>query len=155
MQPGTDKSQGEYNDVLTEYIHGNKKIIATETKLVLFNGREEKSVDYSSIISVNITTARGRFRIINILGIILVLVGFYFMALLLTNGNPGLSIGIFFFVVVIIILIYLLNHLFLSTTYSISLTGGSNIMLSSGAGTLVLIDIIRTKGIKLKVINKL
>jgi hypothetical protein len=155
MQSGTYNSQGDSNDVLAEYIHGNKKIIATETKLILFNGRQERSVDYSSISSVNVTTARGGFRSINILGILLLVAGLFFMEIFLTNGNPGLSIGVFFFVVVIIIFIYLLNHLFFLTSYSVSLTDGSNIMLATGAGTLVFIETIRTKGIKLKVINKL
>jgi len=155
MQPGMDNSQGEYNDVLAEYIHGNKKIIATETKLVLFNGREERSVDYNSIASVNVTTARGGFKSINILGIILLLLGFLFIIFFFAIGNLGLSIGVFFFLVVIIIFIYLLNHLFFLTSYSISLNGGSNIMLVEGSGTLVFIDVIRTKGVKIKVINKL
>jgi len=155
MQPGTDNSQGEYNDVLAEYIHGNKKIIATETKLIFFNGREEKSVDYNSIASVNVTTARGGFRNINILGIILLLAGFLFMAFFFAIGNLGLSIGVFFFLLVIIIFIYSLNHLFFLTSYSISLNSGSNIILASGSGTLVFIDVIRTKGVKIKVINKL
>lgn len=155
MQPGTDNLQGQYNDVLAEYIHGNKKIIATETKLVLFNGKEEKDVDYSSIASLNVITWRGGFRSINILRIILIIVGFLLMLLFLAFGYIGLSIGVFFFVVVIAIFTYLLSHTISVTSYSISLTNGSSIVLAEGTGTLEFLKIIGTKGVEIKFINKL
>ena len=155
MQPGTDNLQGQYNDVLAEYIHGNKKIIATETKLVLFNGKEEKDVYYSSIASLNVITGRGGFRSINILRIILIIVGFLLMLLFLAFGYIGLSIGVFFFVVVIAIFTYLLSHTISVTSYSISLTNGSSIVLAEGTGTLEFLKIIGTKGVEIKLINKL
>jgi len=154
MQPGINNPQQDSNDVLGEYIHGHKKITATETKLVLFNGREERNVDYSSISSVNATTSRGGFKSINILGVSLIVISFAFMGFFFAIGELGLSIGIFFFLVVISIFIYLLNRLFFFTSYSISLADGSNILLGTASGILIFIDIIRTKGVKLKVINK-
>jgi hypothetical protein len=62
---------------------------------------------------------------------------------------------VFFFVVVIAIFTYLLSHTISVTSYSISLTNGSSIVLAEGTGTLEFLKIIGTKGVEIKFINKL